>query len=51
MWIQPTCTFGKPPESNPMENYAAVLYFKSYKFKWPSGSDPTWQRHMDFVKS
>ena len=51
MWIQPTSTFRKPPESNPMENYAAVLYFKSDKFQWPSGSDPTWQRHMDFVKS
>jgi len=51
MWIQPTSTFSTPPDSNPMENYAAVLYLKGDKFQWHNGSDPILQRHMDFVKS
>jgi uncharacterized protein YciI len=50
-WIQPTSTFSMPPESNPMENYAAVLYVKSDHFEWPNGSDPMTQRHLEFTRS
>jgi len=50
-WIQTTSTFSMPPESNPMENYAVVLYVKSDNFHWPNGSDPTAQRHLEYIQS
>jgi uncharacterized protein YciI len=50
-WIQPTSTFSMPPESNPMENYAVVLYLKGDNFHWPNGSDPMAQRHLEFTRS
>ncbi len=52
IWIQPVKTFSQPPESNPMETYAAVLYAKSEKFHWPSGGgDQLWKDHIEFIKS
>lgn len=51
IWVQPTSTFRKPPESNPMEKYALVLYNKGDKFHWPNGPDPVWQEHFAFIKS
>ncbi len=37
-WIQTTSTFRTPPEPNPMEHSAVVMYVKGDKFHWPSGS-------------
>jgi uncharacterized protein YciI len=50
-WIQTTSTFSKPPESNPMENYALVIYVKGDNFHWPTRPDPTAQRHLDYIQS
>jgi uncharacterized protein YciI len=50
IWIQPTSTFSTPPESNPMENYALVLYTRGEKALQHNGSDPILQQHADFLK-
>jgi len=50
IWIQPTSTFSTPPESNPMENYALVVYAKGDKFQWHNGSDPILQRHHAYLR-
>lgn len=50
IWIQPTNTFSTPPESNPMENYALVIYDKAESFHWGNGSDPVFQRHIEYVR-
>lgn len=50
-WIQPTSTFSRPPESNPMENYAVVMYLKEDNYGWANGSDPILQRHIEFVRN
>ena len=49
-WIQPENAFSKPPESNPMENYAAVAYLQGDKFQAHNGGDEILQRHLDFLK-
>ncbi len=53
IWIQPTSTFNTPPESNPMENYALVLYNKGDKFQPLNTPDirPVISRHLAFLKS
>jgi uncharacterized protein YciI len=53
IWIQPTSTFSTPPESNPMENYALVLYKKGGKFQPLSAPEirPVITRHLAFLKS
>lgn len=52
-WAQPTSTFSTPPESNPMENYAVVLYNKGDKFQPLNapGIQPVIPRHLAFLKS
>jgi uncharacterized protein YciI len=49
IWIQPISTFSTPPESNPMENYALVIYDKAENFQWGNGSDPVFQRHIEYI--
>jgi uncharacterized protein YciI len=50
-WIQTTGTFSRPPDSNPMENYAVVMYVKGDNFGWANGSDPILQRHIEFMRN
>ena len=50
IWIQPVGTFSTPPETNPMENYAVVLYTRGEKAVQHNGSDPILQQHGDFLK-
>jgi len=49
-WIQPTSTFSRPPESNPMESYSLVLYRRGEKFRQHNGSDPVLQDHLAYLK-
>jgi uncharacterized protein YciI len=49
-WIQPTNTFSRPPESNPMETYTLVLYRRGEKFQPHNGSDPVLQDHSAYLK-
>ncbi len=52
VWMQPTSMFSTPPESNPMENYAAVLYQKSEKFQSPDASNGSiFNRHIAYIRS
>jgi uncharacterized protein YciI len=53
IWIQPTNTFSTPPESNPMENYALVIYNKGGNFQPLNVPDirPVILRHLAFLKS
>lgn len=53
IWIQPTSTFSTPPESNPMENYALVIYNKGDKFQELNAPDiqPVIPPHLAFLKS
>ena len=52
-WTQPTNVFSTPPESNPMENYALVIYNKGDKFQPlnATGIQPVIPRHLAFLKS
>jgi len=52
IWIQPTNTFRTPLESNPMENYALVLYTKGDKFQPPNapGMVRVTGRHLAFLR-
>jgi uncharacterized protein len=52
-WAQPASTFSTLPESNPMENYALVLYNKGDKFQPVNapGMQPVIPRHLAFLKS
>ena len=50
-WIQPESTFGRPPESNPMESYTLVLYHPGDKPLPDHGADPLLQKHTEFLRS
>ncbi len=53
IWVQPTSKFSTPPESNPMEDYALVIYNKGEKFQPFNTPDirPVITRHLAFLKS
>jgi len=50
LWVLPTSTFSAPPESNPMENYAMVLYFPGEKAQGHNGDDPILRQHLAFLE-
>jgi uncharacterized protein YciI len=52
IWIQPTSTFRTPLESNPMENYALVLYTKGDNFQPLNAPEmlPVIGRHLAFLR-
>ena len=50
-WIQPESSFNSPPESNPMENYALVVYRRGPNTKSHSGNDPILKEHAAWLDS
>jgi len=49
-WIQPENSFSNPPESNPMENYALVLYRPGPNAKPHNGWDPIMKDHAAWLQ-
>ena len=51
LWPQRPGTFSKPPDGNPMENYAIVIYQRGEKFQPMSPAlVPLAQRHIAYVR-
>jgi uncharacterized protein YciI len=50
LWQIPATTFNRPPSTNPMQNYAFVIYLKGEKYKPLSQENlPLLQRHIGYM--